>query len=108
MADVIFAVPPIWIPSGTAQRRLVASVQTITFGDNEQGCYLQSLSQNVRVVLDGTSTPTPSGNDLGFVLRSTDPPFLFTGMPGMSIKIIQETATAVVQYQMLQLGGRFK
>lgn len=108
MTDVVFAVPALWIPSGTHQRRLVASVQTITFGDNEQGCYLQSLSQNVRVVVDNTSTPTPSGNDVGFVLRSTDPPFLFTGKPGMSIKIIQETATAVVQYQMLTLSGLYK
>lgn len=105
--DTVFALPALWIVSGTQQRKLVASVLIITFGLNEQGCYLQTLTQNCRVTLDG-STPVVSGNDVGFVIRNTDPPFLFTGKPGDTIKVLQETATAVVQYQMLTLSGLYR
>jgi hypothetical protein len=108
MTDTIFALPPLWIASGTHQRKLVASILTITFSNNEQGCYLQVLSQNVRVVLDGVTNPVVSGNDVGFVLRPTDPPVTFTGKPGDKILLIQETATAVVQYQMLTLSGLYR
>lgn len=102
-----FAVPPIWIPSGTHQRRNdLSAVRSITFGQGIQGMYIQALSQNVRITIDGT-TPSATGNDTGFVLRSTDAPVLITGQPGQVVKVIQEAATAVLQYQMLTLGGRY-
>lgn len=108
MAETIFALPPLWTASGTHQRKLVSSILTITFGLNEQGCYLQVLSQNVRVVLDGVTNPQVGPPDIGFVLRPTDPAFTFTGKPGDKILLIQETATAVVQYQMLTLSGLYR
>lgn len=105
--DTNFAVPALWIPSGTHQRRLVASVQTITFGPNEQGVFIQTLTANVRVTIDSATDPKIGANDVGFELRSTDPAILFTGAPGMQVRILQVAATAIVQYQMLTLSGRY-
>lgn len=102
-----FDVPAIWLPSGGAQRYTGTAVKVITFGNNEQGCYVQALTQNIRVTI-GTTAPVASGNDVGFQLKAGDPAVLFTGQPGMTLNIIQETATAVVQYQMLTLAGRFR
>ena len=105
--DTNFAVPALWIPFGTAQRIVgLTAVKTVTFPPGVQGIYVQALTQNVRVTIDG-STPSPTGNDLGFELRSTDPTWLFTGQPGFTLKFIQVTATAVIQYQLLTLGGRY-
>lgn len=108
MTDIVFAIPALWLPFGAAQRLiLLSTVKSITLPAGVQGLYLQSLSQNVRVTLDGTTNPVASGNDIGFVLRSTDPAFLFTGQPGMKLLLIQEAASAVVQYQLLTLSGRY-
>lgn len=105
--EPVFAVPAIWIPSGNHGRIAgLSAVKSITFGANEQGVYIQVLSQNVRVTIDGTN-PSISGNDTGFELRSTDSAVLFTGQPGMTLKFLQVAASAVVQYQMLTLGGRY-
>lgn len=109
MTDVVFAIPALWIPFGSAQRLIgLSAVKPIVLPPGVQGIYLQALSQNVRVTLDGTTNPVASGNDIGFTLRSTDPAFLFTGQPGMKLLLIQEAATAVVQYQMVQLSGRYQ
>lgn len=106
--DTIFAIPALWIPFQTAQRIVgLSAVKSIILPAGVQGIYLQALSQNVRVTIDGTTNPVASGNDIGFTLRSTDPAFLFTGQPGMKLLLIQETATAVVQYQLLTLSGRY-
>lgn len=105
--DTVFAVPALWVPSGNAGRLIgLSAVKSITFSGNEQGVYIQVLSQNVRMTLDGTN-PVASGNDTGFELRSTDQTVLITGQLGMTIKFIQVAANAVVQYQMLTLSGRY-
>lgn len=102
-----FAVPPLWIPDGTHQRLIgLSAVKSITFAANQQGMYFQTLSQNVRVTIDGTN-PVASGNDTGFQVTASEGRVLIVGYPGMVVKIIQETASAVVQYQMLTLSGRF-
>ena len=106
MADITFAIPALWLPSGGAQRYTGTAVKTITFGANEQGCYIQALTQNVRVTI-GTTLPVIGGNDVGFQIKAGDPAVLVTGQPGMQLNILQEVATADVQYQMLTLAGRF-
>ena len=110
MADVVFAVPALWLARGTAQRMVgLSSVKSLTFGPSDQGVYLQALLQNIRVTLDGASNPVKTGgvNPLGFVLRSTDTPFLFTGVPGTKLLILEETASAELQFQFLTLSGRY-
>lgn len=57
---------------------------------------IQALTQNVRFTLDGTD-PTAS---LGFQLKAGDPPMIIPiGATGQIIKVIQETAGAVIQFQ---------
>jgi len=108
MIGTEFAVPALWIPSGSHGRIVgLSAVKSIVFDTGVQGVYIQALSQNVRITLDGTN-PSATGNDTGFEIRSTDPPVLITGQPGLTIKMIQTAASAVVQYQMLSLGDRFR
>ena len=56
---------------------------------------IQALTQNVRYTLDGT-TPTASK---GFQLKAGDPPVIIPISSRTTVKIIQESATASVQYQ---------
>lgn len=56
---------------------------------------VQALAQNVRFTLDGTN-PTAS---LGFQLKANDPP-LTIPLKGCTLKVIEETATASLQFQM--------
>lgn len=103
-----FAVPPLWVPKANSHGRLIglSAVKTITFPPGVQGFYVQAISQNVRVTLDGT-TPVASGNDTGFQIRAGDPPVLILGQVGQVLSFIQEAATAVVQYQPVTLASRF-
>lgn len=94
------------IPVGTAQRIAgLSAVKTITLAQGEGGLYLQAISQNVRMTIDG-SAPVASGNDLGFQITPAMGVFFFPGFPGMTLKFIQEAASAVIQYQMLKEQGR--
>lgn len=56
---------------------------------------IQALTQNVRYTLDGT-TPTASK---GFQLKAGDPPVVIMLEDGTTITLIEETATADIQYQ---------
>ncbi len=59
---------------------------------------MQALTQNVRYTLDGSD---PDANT-GFQLKVGDPPIVLPVNPGTTgprIKVIQEAATAVLQYQ---------
>lgn len=106
--ETVFAVPALWMPSGVAGRlTALSAVKSITLGPNEQGVYLQALSQNVRVTIDGLTTPSPTGNDVGFELVALATPYLFVGFPGMKLNFIQVAASAVLQYQPVTLIGRF-
>ena len=53
------------------------------------------LGQNVRYTLDGT-TPTASK---GFLLKAGDPPVIIPITSGMLVKVIEEAASADLQYQ---------
>lgn len=56
---------------------------------------IQCLTQNVRYTFDGT-TPTTS---LGFRLVAGDSPYIIPLASNTVIKVIEETATANIQYQ---------
>jgi len=56
---------------------------------------IQALTQNVRLTLDGT-TPTTA---LGFQIKAGDPPVIFPLAVGGQERVIQEAATASLQYQ---------
>ena len=107
--ETVFALPALWMPSGAAGRLNGLSVaKSITLGPTEQGVYLQALSQNVRVTLDGLTNPVATGNDVGFELVALATPYLFIGFPGMRLTFIQVAASAVLQYQPVSLVTRFQ
>lgn len=56
---------------------------------------IQALTQNIRYTLDGT-TPTASK---GFQIKSEDPPIVIPVGPNTTITVIEEAATADMQYQ---------
>lgn len=56
---------------------------------------MQAQTQNVRFVLDG-STPTASK---GFQLKAGDPPMVVPVPKTATIKLIEETTTAVIDFQ---------
>lgn len=56
---------------------------------------IQALTQNIRYTLDGT-TPTAT---CGFQLKAGDPPVMIPIGNDMEIQVIEEAATADMQYQ---------
>ena len=83
-------------PVGTHNDGLtISSAVTITTTGAEK-ILMQALTQNIRYTLDGT-TPTAT---LGFQLLSGDPPLLIILEDKVVLKVIEETATADLQYQL--------
>ena len=56
---------------------------------------IQALGQNVRYTLDGT-VPTPTK---GFQLKAGDPPVIIPITSATVVKVIEEAATADLQFQ---------
>ena len=73
----------------------ISSAVTLTPPAGATKLLIQALDQNVRYTLDGTA-PTASK---GFQLKDGDPPVQIPVGTGMTIKVIEEAATADIQYQ---------
>lgn len=73
----------------------LSSAVTLTKPTGAVNLMLQPLTQNVRFTLDGT-TPTSSK---GFQLTAGEL-YVFP-VPGASVKVIEETASASLEYQWL-------
>lgn len=73
----------------------ISSATTLTPPEGAEKLLIQALSQNVRFTLDGTA-PTSSK---GFQLVAGDPPTLIVLGDNTTLKVIEEAATADVQYQ---------
>ncbi len=56
---------------------------------------MQALTQNVRFTLDGTNPTT----GLGFQIKAGDPPMIIPVGSSATLKVVQETATASLQFQ---------
>ena len=56
---------------------------------------IQAFDQNVRFTLDG-SEPAAA---VGFQLKAGDPPLQIPMSAGVTVKVIEEAASAVLQYQ---------
>ncbi len=72
----------------------ISSVVTLTAENGATKLLIQALDQNVRLTLDGT-IPTASK---GFQLVAGDPPVM-VWIAGSTVKVIEEAATADIQYQ---------
>lgn len=73
----------------------ISTAQTLAIPTGATKLLIQAVDQNIRITLDGT-TPTSTK---GFQLVASDPPLLIPLGNASSIKIIEETATADIQYQ---------
>lgn len=73
----------------------LSSSFTLTPPGNANAILIQATVQNVRYTLDGT-TPTAT---TGFILRAYDDPRIIDISAGMTVKIIEETSGAIVNYQ---------
>jgi hypothetical protein len=84
-------------PVGThTSNSSLGSVVALTPPPGADQLLIQALTQNVRFTLDGTA-PTSS---LGFMLKAGDSPVLIPiGATGQVIKVIEETAGGIIQYQ---------
>lgn len=73
----------------------IVTAQTLTPPGDSTKLLIQALDQNVRYTLDGT-TPTAS---VGFQLLAGDPPVVVPIGVDTVIKVIEEAATASLQFQ---------
>lgn len=73
----------------------ISSATTLTPPTGATKILIQALTQNVRFTLDGTA-PTASR---GFQLKAGDPPMLIPLGASTVLKVIEEAATADLQYQ---------
>lgn len=73
----------------------ISSATTLTPPTGATKILIQALTQNVRFTLDGTA-PTAS---LGFQLVAGDPAVLIPLGTDTTLKVIEEAATADLQYQ---------
>lgn len=73
----------------------VSSAVALTPPAGARKLLIQTTTQNIRYTLDGT-TPTTA---LGFVMVANDPPLIIVLEDGVTVTLIEEAATADVQYQ---------
>lgn len=73
----------------------ISAAATLTPAAGATKLLIQALDQNVRYTLDGT-TPTATK---GFQLKAGDPPIIVPVDADTTVKLIEEAATADVQYQ---------
>lgn len=85
-----------YLPVGAHTSNSSLSAATnITMPGRATGILMQALTQNIRFTLDGT---TPSAS-VGFQLKAGDPPTLIPFAPNTTIRVIEESASANLQWQ---------
>lgn len=96
IADTYYtAQQPLRIVGAHVANSSIGEATTLTPPATAHALLIQALDENVRYTLDGT-TPTAS---VGFQLKADGEPLLIDIGIGMTVKVIQETATATIQYQ---------
>jgi len=73
----------------------VSSAVTLSVPSGATQLLIQVFTQNLRITLDGT-TPTST---TGFQIKAGDPPIIIPVSWPITVKVIQEAATASLQYQ---------
>lgn len=73
----------------------ISSATTLTAPTGATKILIQALTQNVRLTLDGTAPTTT----LGFQLLAGAQPLLIPLGNATTVKVIEEAATASLQYQ---------
>lgn len=73
----------------------ISSAVTITPASGANWVVLQPLAQAIRITLDGTAPTT----DKGFVIAAGDIVLINIAGTGTSLKVIEDAATASLEYQ---------
>jgi len=76
----------------------LASAATLTIPPKACGLFLQVESGNINYTLDG-STPTTGATGVGFKRAATDGVVRIDLFPGATVRLIEQAASAVIQYQ---------
>ncbi len=87
-----------FIPCGAHQQYAAGAVdtaQTPAVPDGANLLMVQCFNQNIRYTLDGTAPTTTRG----FRLNTAAAPIVIALNPGVTFKLIGETAGAAVEYQ---------
>src|SRR5690349_24922886 len=84
-----------YLPVGVHNSVTVAAVRQVTTPGNSSGLLVQALTQNIRFTLD-TTNPTTT---VGFQIKAGDPPVLIPCGPNITVRFLEETASATLQYQ---------
>jgi hypothetical protein len=85
-----------FIPVGSHNSGLaISTATTLTTPAGATKLMIQTLTQNVRFTMDGT-VPTAT---VGFQMMAGDPPIILPVGSYNAVKVIQEDATASMQYQ---------
>ena len=74
---------------------VITSAVTLTPPTGATKILIQAVGQNIRITLDGTVPAATTG----FVLVANDPPLLIPLGNDTVLKVIEESATADIQYQ---------
>jgi hypothetical protein len=81
---------------GHSSSATLSSAFTITVPATANKIIMEAVTQNIRFTLDGT-TPTAT---LGFRVIAGTGPLMVPVVPAQTVKVIEETASAVLQYQL--------
>lgn len=78
----------------------MSQVRTLTIPNNCNAILVQAITQNIRMTLGGEGNPTAS---LGFRITAGNDAIYITGKAGHQAMFIQETASAVLEYQYVNI-----
>jgi hypothetical protein len=79
-----------------------AGAATVYIPAQVRGVLVQALTQNIRFTLDGTN-PTASK---GFRLTAGNDPIYIELDPKISLKVVAETAGAILEYEFCDVNNR--
>lgn len=94
-----FSVLPV---GGHTRNTSLVSDVTLTIPNNATGIFLQVESGNINYTLDG-SAPTTGATGVGFKQGTADGVVRLDLYPGARIRIIEQAASAVIQYQFFNI-----
>lgn len=76
-----------------------STAQAIVVPENAGGVLIQAITQNIRITMDNFTAPTATR---GFQIKAGDPAVYIPAVRGTQIRIIQEAASATVEYQFVR------
>lgn len=97
----LVAIAPMYSIGYHLSRNDLAAVQTLTppAGSHPRYLMMQAVDQNVRYTLTVAAAPSSPTATFGFQLVASSPQTIIPVDAGIVVRVIEEAATAVLQYQ---------